>query len=84
MSNKDRFLTKLRNLWFDSIKLNTDVLVQYKGSKQRFPVILKDALHKKVLLNTGNDQNMWFRIEDCQPVPGYMDTEIYKALNGEK
>lgn len=78
--NKSRFITKLRNLWFDSIKIGSEVLFKKRGEKLKHSVVGKDGLHKKLLLNPGDDQHFWANITDCEPIPKYMNTDIYKAL----
>lgn len=78
--SRSRFISKLRNLWFDSIRVGTEVLLVTNGEKKKQTVVAKDGLHKKLLLNPGNDQIFWANITDCEPIPKYMNTDIYKAL----
>jgi hypothetical protein len=78
--NKNTYLSKLRNLWFDSIRTGTDVLIKTRTGNHRVQVVLKDQYHKRLLVDRGGNQNEWFSITDCIPVPEYMNLEIYKAL----
>ena len=76
------FTKKLRENWFDSLKVGEEILIKNTKGSMVCIIINKDYKGKFVMVEETEGQMKWFHLSELNPVPGHMKTEIYKALIG--